>query len=580
MNDRVVAKHPLGSEAKVLLTGVFGPYAQDDEFGSRLINPMELYHNQVTRVQGPFSLRLFHRSFGLLMLQVNIANPCTVLDFPSLDRFIEEVKTRQYDVIGISAIIPNVLKVKKMCELIRCYQPNAVIVVGGHVTNIPELPKLIDADYIVRGDGVGWLRRYFGQDEHAPIKHPLENAGFSTRILGISVKERSRDRAGLVVPSVGCPVGCNFCSTSALFGGKGHFHNFLESGDDLFAVMEAEERQLGVRAFFIMDENFLLQRKRALRLLELMETNNKNWALMVFTSARVLHSYSMEQLVRLGISWVWIGLEGSNSKYSKLNGVDTRELVAEFQAHGIRVLGSTIIGLEDHTPENIDEVIDWAVSHNTVFHQFMLYTPLPGTPFHTQQTQAGVILDQAEVPYADTHGQFRFNYLHPHIPKGMETELLLRAFRRDFEVNGPSLARMFSVSLAGWRRYKNHPEKRIRERYSWEIDNLRGTYAGAAWAMKQYYRRDSIVGPKISALVKDLFSEFGWGTALKAKAIGVGAYLTIKLEERRLAKGWTYEPPTFYQEQDQTQRIEIKLATPTTEAELNELVVNPELVPT
>ena len=51
--------HPLGSRAKVLLTSVFGPYAKDDEYGSRAINPMEFLHNQVTRVQGPFSVRMF-----------------------------------------------------------------------------------------------------------------------------------------------------------------------------------------------------------------------------------------------------------------------------------------------------------------------------------------------------------------------------------------------------------------------------------------------------------------------------------------------------------------------------------------
>ena len=46
------AVHPAGSRAKVLLSSVFGPYAQDDEYGSRTLNPMELYHNQVTRTQG------------------------------------------------------------------------------------------------------------------------------------------------------------------------------------------------------------------------------------------------------------------------------------------------------------------------------------------------------------------------------------------------------------------------------------------------------------------------------------------------------------------------------------------------
>ncbi|MGE5489341.1 MAG: B12-binding domain-containing radical SAM protein, partial [bacterium] len=59
--------HPKGRRARVLLTSVFGPYAQDDQFGSRAINPMELYHNQVTRAQGAFSLRMFHRSWGITL---------------------------------------------------------------------------------------------------------------------------------------------------------------------------------------------------------------------------------------------------------------------------------------------------------------------------------------------------------------------------------------------------------------------------------------------------------------------------------------------------------------------------------
>ena len=80
-------QHPKGRSARILLTSVFGPYARDDEFGSRAINPMELYHNQVTRAQGAFSLRMFHRSWGIMMIQENISAPCTVLDFPTREAF-------------------------------------------------------------------------------------------------------------------------------------------------------------------------------------------------------------------------------------------------------------------------------------------------------------------------------------------------------------------------------------------------------------------------------------------------------------------------------------------------------------
>ena len=84
----MIPLHPLGTQAQILLTSVFGPFAQDDEYGSRKLNHMELYHNQVTRVKGGFSLRMFHRSFGLMLLQANIDAPCTLLDFPTLERFI------------------------------------------------------------------------------------------------------------------------------------------------------------------------------------------------------------------------------------------------------------------------------------------------------------------------------------------------------------------------------------------------------------------------------------------------------------------------------------------------------------
>ena len=250
--------------------------------------------------------------------------------------------------------------------------------------------------------------------------------------MGITVTDRHGDVAATVIPSVGCPLGCNFCSTSAMFGGKGNCVNFYETGDELFDVMCQLERSMNARSFFVMDENFLFHRKRALRLLELMEEHGKSWSLYVFTSANVLRSYTIEQLVRLGISWVWMGIEGRDSQYDKLKGIDTFALVAELQSHGIRVLGSTIIGLENHTPENIDAAIEHAARHDTDFHQFMLYTPIPGTPLHAELTAKGLMKDESEYHLSDIHGQLIFNYRHPAISDEQSAQFMLRAFERDF----------------------------------------------------------------------------------------------------------------------------------------------------
>lgn len=544
------ARHPRGSKTRVLLTSVFGPYAQDDEYGSRAMNPMELYHNQVTRVQGPFSLRMFHRSWGIMLIQNNIDAPCTLLDFPTLDRFIEEIRDNDYDVVGITSIPLNVMKVKKMCELVREHLPHATIVIGGHIANVPGIDRTIDADHIVRGDGVRWFRDYLGQDPSQPIRHPEITSGFGTRALGVAQREPKGSVAATVIPSVGCPLGCNFCATSAMFGGKGKFIDFYQSGDELFDVMCQLERSMKVQSYFLMDENFLLHRPRAMRLLELIRQHDKAWKLYVFSSANAIRKYEIEDLVDMGISWVWMGLEGEESQYVKLKGVDSRELVATLQSHGIHVLGSTIIGMENHCADNIDAAIKYAVQHDTDFHQFMLYTPVAGTPLHAELTADGRMKDESEFHPGDIHGQLMFNYRHPLIRNGEESEFILRAFQQDFEVNGPSVLRIVRTELAGCQRYRKHPRSGVRRRFARDAAELATTYSAVTWAARQYYR--SIrprphLESRFTTLLAELAGAFGIKSRLAALFGGPYVYAKLRAEEKRLSAGWTYEPATFYE---------------------------------
>ena len=536
--------HPKRSHARILLSSVFGPYAQDDEFGSRSINPMELYHNQVTRAQGSFSLRMFHRSWGIMMIQENISAPCSVLDFPTRKAFARELTTTHYDIVGISAIIVNVGKVREMCRMVRELSPDSVIVVGGHVAAIPGVETMIDADHIVRGEGISWMRRYLGEDEHAPIKHPMIISGLETRIMGMRLPNRKGGTAATIIPSVGCPMGCNFCTTSAFFGGKGKFVNFYETGDELFDVMCRIEAELKVHSFFVMDENFLLHRTRAMRLLELMKQAGKSWELSVFASANAIRKYTMLELVELGVSWVWMGLESPKAGYSKLQGNDVRQLTRELREHGIRVQGSTIVGLEHHTPDNIVEEIESAIAHQTDFHQFMLYTPVPGTPLYQEMADQGRLLP--DVDFADVHGQYKFNFLHAAISREDSKRFLDWAFWRDFEKNGPSLYRMCQTMLQGWRRYKDHPDPRVRERFEREVKKLSSAYNAALWVMEKEFKKvNRSVSDRIHKLRREVEKEFPVVARLTAASLGPILLWSTRREENRLAKGRTYEPPTF-----------------------------------
>ncbi len=544
MKPTQMETHPKGSHARILLSSVFGPYAQDDEFGSRSINPMELYHNQVTRAQGSFSLRMFHRSWGIMMIQENISAPCSVLDFPTRKAFARELTKNHYDIVGISSIIVNVGKVREMCRMVRELSPDSAIVVGGHVAAIPGLEAMIDADHIVRGEGISWMRRYLGEDERAPIRHPNIVSGLETRIMGIRLPNRKGSTAATIIPSVGCPMGCNFCTTSSFFGGKGKFVNFYETGDELFEVMCRIESELKVQSFFVMDENFLLHRTRAMRLLELMKQTGKSWELSVFASANAIRKYTMLELVELGVSWVWMGLESPKAGYSKLQGNDVRQLTHELREHGIRVQGSTIVGLEHHTPGNIVEEIEAAIAHQTDFHQFMLYTPVPGTPLYQEMSDQGRLL--TDMDPADIHGQFKFNFRHAAISREDSKRFLDWAFWRDFETNGPSLYRMCRTVLNGWQRYKDHPDPRVRERFAREAKKLNSAYNGALWAMEKEFKKvNRSVSEQIHKLRREVEKEFPVVARLTAAALGPILLWSTRREERRLANGRTYEPPTF-----------------------------------
>ncbi|HEX5070711.1 MAG TPA: cobalamin-dependent protein [Vicinamibacterales bacterium] len=536
-------RHPKGSNARLLLSSVFKPFAQDDEFGSRRINPVELYHNQVTREQGPFSLRMFHRSWGLMLLQRNISVPCTLLDFPTRERFVAELEQHHYDIVGLSGIIVNLGKIREMCRLVRRHSPRSTIVVGGHVTAIPGIESMIDADHIVKGEGVAWLREFLDENPRARIEHPVIPSSFGFRVMGLGGTD-SGHAAATILSSVGCPLGCNFCTTSEFFGGKGHVVTFLERGEDVYRAMCDAERQLGAHAFFMMDENFLLYRKRALELLDLMRANRKAWSLYVFSSANAIRKWTMRELVELGIEWIWLGLESEGNSYQKLKGTDTRGLVDELQSHGIRVLGSTIIGLEHHTPENIDDVIEHAVAHQTVFHQFMLYTPMPGTPLHRDVEASGRLLDDVNV--ADIHGQHKFNFRHAAISRDQSKVFLDRAFRRDYEANGPSLYRLMAGMLQSWRRYGDDADARVRQRVRMDSGRLKRGYGAALWAMERYLRASNAdVSRRVRSLRVDIEREMGGWSPLLHRIAGPLVHWSVRREARFGPLGRRIEPRTF-----------------------------------
>jgi radical SAM superfamily enzyme YgiQ (UPF0313 family) len=427
---------------RLLLSGVFGPFGVDDAYG-RKENIMELFHNQVTKAQGLLSLRYHHRSFGLYFLAENVTSPVTILDFPTRSQFIRSLERERYDAVGISFIAPNFVKAREMARLVRKHQPWAEIILGGHGAAIEGVSELIDCDHVVRGEGIRWLRSYLGEDPDRPILHPALPSTERKRVAGLP----EPSVCAVLVPGVGCVNGCRFCATTHFFGKS--YTSFFSTGRELHRLASRISGELGCSDFFVMDENFLKDRDRAIELLSLMEERRTPFQFSIFSSAEAIERFGVENMARLGVGFVWLGAESKRETYQKNSGRDLRQLVRRLRDHGISVLASGILFLEHHTPENIQEDVDFMIDLEPDFSQFMMFTPLPVTALYQQYKAKGLI--DFNIPFEEWHGQHVLNFRHPAFEPSQATALLQNAFQQEYDRLSSSLYRMADTAFRGFR---------------------------------------------------------------------------------------------------------------------------------
>jgi hypothetical protein len=451
------------SYEKFLLTAVFGPYGVKDEWGEDLGCQMELMNNQITREQGVHSPRQAYWSFSLYLMAKNVSVETAVLDFPSWDDFTRELK-KGYTHVGISFIVPNVLKAKRMAQYIRKNHPETKIILGGYGTIIPDLNQIVPYDELCKGEGVRWLREYFGDDPNAPLKHPAIMGPAYEYIYGY----KGKPKGAVLLPGLGCENGCTFCITSHKFSKC--YVPLLKTGKDVYEVCERSEKELDSTGFSVMDENFCKQPDRARELLEQMEKNKKPYVFDFFSSAETVKALGVDFMVRLGVHLLWIGVESKSNSHEKTKGIDFAEMFKELQDAGIVVQASSILFQDHHDEKTIHEDIDWVIGLNSNLVQFMNYTPFPTTSLYQKMENENRLKN---VHYRHQHGQGELVFDHPHFkdPKD-HINILRNAFLKKYMTDGPGVLNMALTAINGYEKAKNDYKDRLEKGLSWDPETL------------------------------------------------------------------------------------------------------------
>ncbi len=507
----------------------------------------ELLYRQVTRAQGIFSPRTVNVQFSLEYIAENLDSPTVVLQYPSKREFIKELK-KGYDYVGISFLMAIFHKVKDMAALVRKYAPNTKIILGGYGTILTDEELQPYSDFICREEGVGFMRRLLGEPEiPMPYKNPLIVSWL--KVFGWKVSGTGKIFAGL-----GCPNGCDFCCTSHFFKRK-HI-KLLPTGRDIYNVIERYLDTDPNLVFLIIDEDFLLNKKRAMEFREAVMQSGKSLSIFAFSSIKAISQYTVEEILEMGIDGFWIGYEGTRSGYAKQQGRPVDEILTEFREHGITILTSMIIGFDYQTPEVIAQELDGLMKLKPALGQYLIYGPVPGTPFNERVHRENLLhekyVQNPEALYRRADG-FTTMMKHPTLSPEEIENLQRWCFEQDFQRLGPSIFRTLENQFLGYQKLKNSPNALLRKKAEIYAENLRCAYpvflAGRVFGPNQIIRR------WIGTLEQRIIAELGKPTLAQSfkSILGIGAAIwtaitlkfnlfqnpqLIRTEYRLPSRGW------------------------------------------
>ena len=356
-----------------------------------------------------------------------------------------------------------------MCRLVREHSPQSTIVVGGHVAAIPGVERMIDADHIVKGEGIRWFREFLGEPVDAPIAHPAIPSLVRLPGHGLQGAARRR-RSGRHHHPVGrLPDGLQLLHDLGVLRRQGPVRQLLRDRRRSCSTSCATPNAAG-RAHVLHDGRELpaVQEARARAARRMKRTARRG---RCTSSPRPTRSASTtcgssSSSACPGCGW---GSSRRSAGYAKLKDTDTRRAHAR-----AAVARHPRAGLDDHRPGAPHAREHRAARSSTPSRT----TPTsisscstrrcPGTPLHAEMAGAGA--DADDVDLADIHGQYKFNFRHAaHLPRRVEGVARL-GVRARLRRNGPSLYRMMRTTFEGWKRYGRDGDARVRARVNAEAD--------------------------------------------------------------------------------------------------------------
>jgi radical SAM superfamily enzyme YgiQ (UPF0313 family) len=344
--------------------------------------------------------------------------------------FIEDIAEpdwealKEADFIGISSITSTAPRAYMLAKKFRSM--GIPIIMGGpHSTFLPE-ESLQYADYVVRGEGeetiVELLERLesgMPLDDVKGLSYRIGDSFFHNPDRGLIndleaapipdfnlVHNWGKRTTVPIATSRGCPFGCKFCSVIQMFGRK---YRFKSVDRVIQEIKQAVARNTHI---FFVDDNFAANKERTKALLRkiIAEGMKIEWSAQVRTDVAG-DPELIDLMARSGCFMVYVGFESINprtlSLYDKKQNLDDIvKCIRILKNASIRIHGMFVFGGDTDDIRTIRDTEKFAKRLDINSVQFMMLTPLPGTPVFEELTRSGRVIHTDWANYDAHHAVF------------------------------------------------------------------------------------------------------------------------------------------------------------------------------
>ncbi len=356
-----------------------------------------------------------------------LAGLCGEHDVYLLDENVEEIdweSLRRYDLVGVTGM--NVQKVRTRQILVKLRELKLFTVVGGPFVSVQEdfFDGLCDVMFVGEAEttwpqfledfsrGLATGKRYEQLQPTDMLTVPRPR---------FDLLKVDRYASGALQYSRGCPFQCEFCDIIVIYGRKPR----VKDPDQLVAELD-DMRRAGFHSAFIVDDNFIGNKKKAkallAKLIPWMEEHNYPLRLTTEASIDLADDAELlEMMYRANFRSVFIGIEtprleslNETKKFQNIRGDSLGAKLARIQAAGLDINAGFIVGFDSDDKGIFDDQFNFIQENGITLAMVGMLQAIPRTPLYDRLKRDGRLVEEDPscnfVPQQMTRDELREGY--------------------------------------------------------------------------------------------------------------------------------------------------------------------------